>query len=352
MMLPANATPRSPRPGFRTVRSSWFAIRLNLRVLTLSVLALGLLALLAIWAISLGSYEMSYADVIRAISGRGTEDQNFVVQTIRLPRTICAVMIGAALAMSGAIFQGLVRNPLVSPDVIGINGGASLLAVIWIIYGLNADFLPVAAFTGAATAAALVYGLTWKRGIDTARLILVGIGIGAAVNAAITFITIRFPVEIVRPATVWTMGSVYASSWRDVTVLSVSLVLLTIVSVVLARSLRVLQLGDDITRGLGLPLEQTRLGLILAGCGLAGVAVAIAGPIGFVALMVPHIARILAGPVSGTVLVFTGILGAVFLLAADMIANHFLPVPLPVGVVTAAVGAPYFLLLLYRSNVR
>jgi iron complex transport system permease protein len=122
--------------------------------------------------------------------------------------------------------------------------------------------------------------------------------------------------------------------------------------VVLARSLRVLQLGDDITRGLGVPLEQTRLGLILAGCGLAAVAVAIAGPIGFVALMVPHIARILAGPVSGTVLVFTGIIGAVFLLAADVIANHLLPVALPVGVVTAAVGAPYFLWLLYRSNTR
>lgn len=351
MMVTANSS-GSPRPGFRTVRSPWYAIRLNVRVLMLSLGALAMLAVLVVWAISLGSYEMAYPDVIRAIAGNGTADQNFVVQTIRLPRTICAIMIGAALAMSGAIFQGLVRNPLVSPDIIGINGGASLLAVIWIIYGLNADFLPVAAFAGAVTTAALIYGLTWKRGIDPARMILVGIGIGAAVNAATTFVTIRFPVEIVRPATVWTMGSVYASSWRDVVVITSSLIVLTIISVVLARLLRVLQLGDDITRGLGLPLEQTRLGLILAGCGLAAVAVAIAGPIGFVALMVPHIARMLAGPVSGTVLVFTGIIGAVFLLFADVVANHMLPVDLPVGVVTAAVGAPYFLLLLYRSNAR
>ncbi|MDQ3411838.1 MAG: iron chelate uptake ABC transporter family permease subunit, partial [Chloroflexota bacterium] len=339
------------RPGFRTIHSPYYALRLNVRVIALSMVALGALALLAIWAISLGSYQMDYLDVLRAIAGRGSEDQLFVVRTIRLPRTICAVMIGAALAMSGAIFQGLVRNPLVSPDIIGINSGASLVAVIWIIYGLNGNLLPVAAFIGAIVTATIIYLLAWKQGIAPGRLILVGIGVGAAVSAATQFVTIRFPVEIVRPATVWIMGSVYATSWNDVIVITLSLAGLSIAAVVLARSLRVLQLGDDLGRGLGLSLERTRLSLIVVGCGLSAVAVAIAGPIGFVALMIPHMARILAGPVSGTGILFTGILGGCFLLGADVIANHFLPVTLPVGVVTAAVGAPYFLFLLYRSRL-
>jgi iron complex transport system permease protein len=245
----------------------------------------------------------------------------------------------------------LVRNPLVSPDVIGINGGASLVAVGWIVSGRSLDLLPLAALLGALGAAAAVYLLSWRAGISPARLILVGIGIGTAVNAATIFITIRFPVDIVRPAIVWTMGSVYASSWRDVIVMTSALAVLTVAVLILAWSLRVLQLGDDLTRGLGLPLERTRLGLIVVGCGLAAVAVAIAGPIGFVALMAPHIARMIAGPVSGTVILFTGVIGALFLLGADVVANHLLPVSLPVGVVTAAVGAPYFLFLLYRSNI-
>ena len=148
------------------------------------------------------------------------------------------------------------------------------------------------------------------------------------------------------------MGSVYGSTWRDVMLLASRVLVFGIAAVVLMWYLRVLQLGDDIARGLGMPLELTRLALIVVGCGLAAVAVAIAGPIGFVALMVPHVARMLAGPISGQVMLFTGLLGAIFLLFADVVSQHFLPVTLPVGVVTAAVGAPYFLFLLYKSNAR
>ena len=149
------------------------------------------------------------------------------------------------------------------------------------------------------------------------------------------------------------MGSVYGSDWGDVRWLRLACSLLgSGAAIVLMWPLRALQLGDDVTRGLGMPLERTRLALIVVGCGLAAVAVAIAGPIGFVALMVPHVARMLAGPLSGSVLLFTAVLGALFLLFADVVAQHFLPVTLPVGVVTAAVGAPYFLFLLYRSNTR
>ncbi|MGH2562622.1 MAG: FecCD family ABC transporter permease [Thermomicrobiales bacterium] len=340
------------RPGHVTLRTRHVAVRLNYRVLCYALIAAGAVGLIAIWAMTLGSLSIPFLDVYRSVLGNGTEDQEYVVRTLRLPRVICAVLIGASLAMSGAIFQGLVRNPLVSPDVIGINAGASLCAVFWIVSGQGRSLLPVAALMGALLAAAVIYLFAWKRGIAASRLILVGIGVGAALSAGTSYLMVRYPVESVRPAVVWTMGSIYGSNWDDVLVLLVGLLALAPFAVALTWRLRALQLGDDVMRGLGLALERTRLGLIVIGCGLAAVSVAIAGPIGFVALMAPHVARMLAGPLSGSVMLFAGVLGALFLLASDVVAQHFLPVSLPVGAVTAAVGAPYFLFLLYRSSVR
>lgn len=342
----------SRRPGHVTVRSRYYALRLNYRVLLYALIAAGLLFLLATWAMTMGSFSIPFATVVKSIFGNGNPDQEFVVRTLRLPRVICAMLIGASLAMSGAIFQGLVRNPLVSPDIIGISEGASLCAVFWIVTGASVDLLPVAAFLGASITAAVIYLLTWKGGISPNRLILAGIGIGAMLQAGISFLTVRYPVEKVRPAVVWQMGSIYGSDWGDVKIMGGVLLVVAPVAIALTWLLRALQLGDGVTRSLGLPLERTRLGLIVAACALAAVAVALAGPVGFVALMVPHVARMLAGPLSGSVMLFTGVLGALFLLGADVVAQHALPVALPVGVITGAVGAPYFLFLLYRANVR
>jgi len=358
LSTPAPANQHAPthpphdKPGHITIRTGPLAVRLNLRVIGISLVVLALTATLAVFAMTRGSFSIPFMDVVRAVFGRGDEDQLFIVRTLRLPRVICAMLIGAALATAGAVFQGLVRNPLVSPDIIGIDTGASLVAVFWIVFGFSAALLPLAAFIGALAAALMVYTLSWKGGISPNRLILVGIGVGSAISALTTLITVRFPIEQVRPAIVWTMGSIYGSNWRDVKVLLGFLVVCLPLAIALMWYLRALQLGDDVARGLGMPVERLRLSLIVIGCALAAVAVAVAGPIGFVALMVPHMARMLAGALSSSVLVLTAIMGAFFLLAADTIAQHFLPVSLPVGVVTAAVGAPYFLFLLYRSNVR
>jgi iron complex transport system permease protein len=340
------------KPGHVILRGRFYAWRFNYRVLLYAGLGLIAVTLLAIWAMTLGSFQMSVGDVASAAIGHGSDDKVFVVRSLRLPRVLCAILIGGTLAMSGAIFQGLVRNPLVSPDIIGINAGASAIAVFWIVTNTAPAYLPLAALGGAVAAAAAIYLLSWKGGISPDRLILVGIGIGAALTALTTFMLVRYPTQAARPAQIWTMGSVYGSTWADVRWLGVTLLVGGGAAIILMWPLRVLQLGDDITRGLGISLERTRLSLILVGCALAAVAVAIAGPIGFVALMVPHVARMLAGPLSGSVLLLTAVIGALFLLFADVIAQHYLPVTLPVGVVTAAVGAPYFLFLLYRSNVR
>lgn len=340
------------KPGHVTIRNRWFQVRLNYRVLGMCLIATVILAALVVWAMTLGSYHIPFTDVIRAIANNGDDQQNFIVRTLRLPRVLSALLVGAVLAMSGAIFQGLVRNALVSPDIIGINTGASLMAVIWIAYGLQYDLLVIAAFLGAVSTAALIYLFSWKGGIVPSRMILVGIGIGAFLSAGTTWVTLQFPIEQIRPAIVWTMGSVYGSTWNDVILVGISLLLLGPTAIILMWYLRVLQLGDDIGRGLGMHLELTRLALIVVGCGLAAVAVSVAGPIGFVALMVPHVARMLAGPISSSVILLTGLIGAIFLLMADVISQHYLPITLPVGIVTSAVGAPYFLYLLYKSNAR
>jgi iron complex transport system permease protein len=351
MHLPLRPQRPMDRPGHVTIRTRFVSVRLNTRVLGLSLLALAATLLLAIWAMTLGSLDLAFGDVVGGVLGRGAEDTRFVVRELRLPRVIAAVLIGAALAMSGAIFQGIVRNALVSPDIIGINAGATLVATFWIVTGLSWSLMPLGAFLGALLTAAAIFALTWKDGIAPERMILVGIGMQAALAAGTTYITVRFPVEVVRPAVAWTMGSIYAATWSDVLVLALFLALAGPVGIALMWPLRALQLGDDVSRGLGLPLEGVRLALLVVGCALAAAAVAIAGPVGFVALMIPHVARMLGGPASGSTMVLTAFLGGGFLLLADVVAQHLLPVSLPDGVVTAAVGAPYFLFLLYKANV-
>jgi iron complex transport system permease protein len=352
MAAQGTLVPAPRRPGHVVVRTPVFSARLNIRVLGYAALALAVLIPLAIWAMTLGSLAIPFDDVASAALGRGDARDEFIVRTLRLPRVLCAILIGAALALAGAIFQGLIRNPLVSPDIIGIDSGATIAAVFWIVAGRPLALLPVAAFAGALLAASAVYLLAWKGGIAAGRLILVGIGVGAATGAGTTYLTVRFPIDRVRSALFWTTGSVYGTNWANVRTLALALLVLAPCAVALTWTLRPLGLGDEGARGLGLPIERARLGLIVAGCALSAVAVAVAGPIAFVALMVPQIARMLAGPVSGSVMLLTGLLGGVFLLAADVIAQHFLPVSLPVGVVTAAVGAPYFLFLLYRASSR
>jgi iron complex transport system permease protein len=349
----AGSLPAPPRRrGHATLRTPFLELRLNIRVLVFTLIGLICLLVLATWAISLGSFRISFLDVVRSVIGEGSKQNDFIVRALRLPRVICATLVGAALALSGAIFQGLIRNPLVSPDIIGINAGAGLVAVYWIVSGKDQALLPAAAFAGALLTAAAIYVLTWRGGIAGNRLVLVGIGVGAILTAATTFLLVRYPLERIISAQVWMSGSVYGSDWEDVRVLLVGLLVLAPPAIGLTWTLRVVQLGDDVSRSVGLPLERTRLALIVTGCGLAALAVAVAGPVAFVALMAPHIARMLTGPLSGSVMLFTAVVGALVVLGADTIGQHLLPVSLPVGVVTAAVGAPYFLFLLYRSNLR
>ncbi|MEZ4499710.1 MAG: iron ABC transporter permease [Thermomicrobiales bacterium] len=342
----------SQKPGHVVVRRGYVAWRVNVRVLLFALIGLLILMGLGLWSMTLGEIDISAIDAVRATFGRGDADTVFVMQQLRVPRILSAMLIGGCLAVSGAILQGLVRNPLVSPDIVGIDAGASAAAVFWILAGLSASALPISAFLGAMATAVAIYILSWKGGISPDRLILVGIGIAAALQAVTTFLLIRTPPTEARPAQVWTIGSIYGSSWHDIRWLAPVFLVGLLGSIVLMWPLRLLQLGDDLTRGLGVSLERTRLSLILIACILAAVAVAIAGPIPFVALMTPHMVKLLVGPLSGSVMVLIAVAGGIFLLSADMIGQHAMPISLPVGLLTAAVGGPYFLYLLYRTSAR
>ena len=340
------------RPRIVGVRFGVVAFRFDTRVFGMLGVALFLLACLSAWTLTLGSFPLSISEVYGALAGSGSEDTRFIVFDLRLPRLLAAILVGPMLAMSGAIFQGLVRNPLVSPDIIGINAGAGLAAVFWIVTGRPLGFLPPVAFTGALAAAVAIYALSWRGHISAPRLILVGVGMNAALTAGMTFLIVRAEIYDASRSVQWLTGSVYSSDWGDVRNLAVALAVLAPVALALMWSLRTLQVGDLTARGVGMPLERTRLTLIAVGCALSSLAVATAGPIGFVALMTPHVARMIAGPMSGGTFLLTGALGAMLVLGADMVGQHALPVNMPAGVLTAAVGAPYFLFLLYRLNAR
>lgn len=350
MATPGISPYPAARPGRRTLRRGPISARFNTRVLTLILVLTIVLLAVGVAAMMLGSLHIPASDVITSVFGHGTTQQEFVVRTLRLPRVLVAIMVGAALATSGAIFQGLVRNPLVSPDIIGIDAGANLFVTFWLVFGYAYRFVPVAAFAGAVSTAIMVYLLSLRGGIANDRLILIGIGVAAAAAALTTLIVVRAPIDAVRPAQIWSIGSVYGADWSDVRLMAVALGVLLALALALTWPMRVLQLGEDRARSLGLPVERLRLLVLLVGSALAAVAVAVAGPVGFVALMIPHIARLLAGPLTGMTLLLTGLLGGVFLLVADVVGQHVMPVSLPVGVLTSAIGAPYFLFLLFRSG--
>ena len=281
---------------------------------------------------------------------------------LRLPQTLVAVLVGLALGLAGALTQTFARNPLASPDVLGVNQGAALGAVGVIVltgvtgYGggmvsgaLHQVGVPLAALAGGLATAALLYVLSWRRGIDGERFVLVGIGLGFTLTALTSYLLVTARIQDAASAQVWLTGSLTARGWDQAWPLVWTLAALVPLALLLVRSLNAMQLGDDPARGLGVPLQRTQLLTLLVAVGLASVAVAAVGPLGFVALVVPQLAlRLTAGsrpPVLASML-----LGACLVVAADVVTRVVLPFSVPAGIVTSAIGAPYLIWLLVRSH--
>lgn len=322
-------------------------------ILIFSVLGI-VSAILFLAGLSIGSTMIHPVVVISHLLGAGSGEYTFIIETLRLPRMILALLVGAALGVSGLILQGIIRNPLGSPDIIGITGGASFAAVFYITFlaeSAGIQLLPLAAIAGAGIISVLIYFLAWKKGVSPIRLVLVGIGMAAAMGALTTMMIVLGNSYSTPQAYLWLTGSVYGANWDNVYSMLPWVLIFIPLALFFSKTANVQELGDPLAYGLGVKVQLHRFGLLFISVALAGSAVAYAGGIGFVGLIAPHISRKLVGRSFGSLVPVTAVIGGLIVFLADVVARTaFLPLDLPAGVFVSGIGAPFFIYLLYRNR--
>ncbi|MGZ0151998.1 FecCD family ABC transporter permease [Kribbella sp. WER1] len=336
------------------------------RTVVLSVLFAALAVAIAVLSLSVGTTKLPVADVVDVLLGGGRRGTRLVVLELRLPRVATGLLVGIAFAVSGALLQTLSRNPLASPDIVGVNSGASAGAVAVIVLagtgggnisGVAAKVgIPLAAVLGGLLATLIVGALSVQRGmVDAGKVVLIGVGIAAAANSLVAWLLVIGDVNDAGRAAAWLAGSLNARAWSDAIPVLIAVVLLLPVAMMFNRDLSALVLGDDVASALGVRVARIRLALLVIATVLAAMATAGAGPVAFVALVAPQVAQRLTR-MERPPLLTTAMLGALFVVLADLLARNGLqwaqvgPYELPVGVVTAACGAPYLLHLIGRQQ--
>lgn len=314
----------------------------------------GVIVLLLLASLGVGDLALSWGEVASALTRSGGSPQiETIVLDVRLPRALLALLVGMALAAAGALAQTVMRNPLAEPGILGINAGAALAATALMVLHPRAPaaFLPWASFAGAGAMAAAIVGLAWRGGTSSLRIILIGIGLGSLAGAATALLTAFGDIRQVQRALVWLAGSVHGADWAGVRMLLVWLAAPLALACLSSRELDLMRFDDPVARGLGQPAERVR-GLMLLLCTLmSGAAVAAAGPVGFVGLIAPHIARRITGTGHARLIPVAVLTGGALVMAADLLGRTIVaPAQLPAGLVTALVGAPFFGWLLWRRR--
>ncbi|AVR00792.1 FecCD family ABC transporter permease [Oceanobacillus sp. M65] len=310
-------------------------------------------------SLNLGVMQISPVDVWKTLTGNGTSQSSLVLFDFRLPRMVIALLIGAGMAVSGAILQSVTQNELADPGIIGINAGAGF-AVVLSIYLFQSGtitastasifLLPAAALIGSVVAATLIYAISWKNGVSPIRLILVGIGINAAFSALIIVFQLKMDPNDFTRATVWLSGNISGTDWTYVYALLPWILILLPYTFFKANTLNTMNLGDDIAKGLGTKVERERMLLLLAAVALAGSSVAVGGGIAFLGLVTPHLVKKLVGTRHQAILPITALMGGFLLLVADTVGRNILsPSEIPVGLVVSVIGGIYFIYLLIKS---
>ena len=317
------------------------------RRLLLIVLALVVLGVAIVVSIGIGPVYIGPGTVWQALWGDADATSNVIVRDIRAPRVLLAGMVGASLAMAGAMLQGVTRNPLADPHILGISGGAGLVAVVCIVFlpNLPAGVVQPLAFAGGLTGGGLAYVMAWRGGASPARLALAGIAVTSILTAitSAVLVTSAFSAQI---GLRWLIGGLLGRSWQDFRLLAPYFVVGGVAALAMARQLNVIALGDELATSLGQRVERTRLALAGTAALLASSAVSIAGLVGFVGLIVPHVVRLVIGNDYRFLLPASALFGAVLLVVADTAARTVLdPRELPVGVLTAVMGGPVFIAL-------
>ena len=308
-------------------------------------------------SLNMGSLSIEPYEVIQTLIGQGSKSNEIAIFKIRLPRIVIAILVGIALATSGTILQGVTKNDLADSGILGINSGAALFVVIYIyimngnvydgISNLTIFTMPIVALAGAIFGAGLIYLLAWKNGINSSRLLLIGIGINIAFTSLLTIFQLKFTTQEFNRVMAWTSGSIWGSSWKYVLAILPFILIFMILTIYKSRYLDVLNLGDEVSIGLGIDVEKERRKLIIYAVILAGVATSVAGSIGFLGLISPHIARGLIGPKHKNLIPVASLIGVFILLVSDTIARNIIaPMEIPVGIVVSIIGVPYFIYLM------
>ncbi|MEZ5378558.1 MAG: iron chelate uptake ABC transporter family permease subunit [Acidimicrobiales bacterium] len=318
--------------------------------------ATGVLAtvVVALFAASLmyGHTTYSPREVLEVIAGRDVEGASFTVGQLRLPRAVLAVVVGACFGMAGAAFQSMLRNPLASPDIIGISAGASAAGVVGIVWlGWNESRVSALAVTAALTVAAVIALLAYADGLVGTRLILIGIAVSAMLDSVVAYVIVRSASWDIQTALRWLTGSLNATTWEQVIPALAALVVFGPVLWSTQRGLDLLRLGDDAAAALGVAVERTRLTVILSAVALIAFATAASGPIAFVAFLAGPIAARIVGT-SQSLLISAALVGAAVVLGADLVGQWSFGTRYPVGVITGALGAPYLVYVLITTQRR
>lgn len=302
-------------------------------------------------SLTLGSVDISFSTIVHTLLGNVQTTDEMVIWNIRFPRNIVGALVGANLAVSGAILQAVMKNPLADPGIVGVSSGAGLAGVIMLIFMPEASILltPVAS-VGAMLSAAAVYALAWKNGIRPTRIILAGVAVSAFLGSGISALLVFYS-DKVQGALLWMVGGLSARSWPQVETLFPYTILGLVLALAGCKALTILSLGDETARGLGVPVERVRFSMTAVAALLAAGAVSVAGLIGFVGLVVPHIVRLIIGTDYKYVIPGSAILGAGVLVFCDTLGRvAFSPIEIPAGIIMAFLGAPFFLYLLRRSS--
>lgn len=327
-------------------------------VLSISILALILVSIVALMC---GSYSVSFGEVIQTLLGNGTKAQKIAIFSLRMPRIITAVFVGISLSTAGCIMQSVTRNPLAEPGMIGINAGAAFAIVLLISMKSSAYYselsvstiymMPFVSMLGAFAAAFLIYFLSFKKGVKPTRLILVGIGVNAGLNAAITLYQLNMSKGDYNQALTWISGSLWGSSWIYVKMLVPVVLILLALILYRNKKLDLLTLGDEMATGLGVSSSKETKILLCLAVALAAVATSVAGNIAFLGLLGPHIGRKLVGPKHMRLIPVAGCISGVLIVIADTASrNLFLPLEIPVGITLSLIGVPYFIYLMMREQ--
>ena len=329
----------------------------NNKFLIVTSILISLIFITFLVSLNMGSLSIKPVDVLKTLIGQGSKAQEIAIFKLRLPRIVIGILVGTALATSGAILQGVTKNDLADSGILGINSGSALFVVMY-IYFMNGNVydgisnltiftMPIVALTGAVFAAALIYMLSWNKGINSSRLLLIGIGVNIAFSSLLTIFQLKFTTQEFNRVMAWTSGSIWGSNWKYVMAILPFILILMFLTIYKSRYLDALNLGDEVSTGLGIEVEKERRKMLIVAVVLAGVATSVAGSIAFLGLVSPHIARKLVGPAHKKLIPVASLVGTLILLVGDTISRNIIaPMEIPVGIVVAIIGVPYFIYLM------